>query len=67
MNEQLLNEHDVAGLLKVSLASIRRWRQERQGPNFIKIGASVRYRSGDVQKWIRQQPGECKVPAVAHA
>jgi predicted DNA-binding transcriptional regulator AlpA len=42
--EALLNEHEVAKLLNVSVATIRRRRLFRQGPEYIKIGSSVRYR-----------------------
>jgi hypothetical protein len=50
--EQLLNEHDVARLLSVSIATIRRRRLLRQPPDFVKIGASVRYRPEAVQRLI---------------
>lgn len=40
----LLNEHEVAAYLKISVASVRRWRMLRTGPRFVKIGAAVRYR-----------------------
>ena len=42
--EELLTEHDVARLLRVSVATIRRRRLFGQPPDYIKIGASVRYR-----------------------
>jgi len=54
--ENLLNEHAVANLLDISVASIRRWRLLRQGPKFIKIGASVRYRPEDVAAWLESRP-----------
>jgi predicted DNA-binding transcriptional regulator AlpA len=50
--ETLLNEHQVAELLKVSVATIRRRRLLRQPPDFVKIGASVRYRCGAIQRLI---------------
>jgi predicted DNA-binding transcriptional regulator AlpA len=53
---QLLNEHEVAGLLGVSVASIRRWRLLGRGPKYIKIGASVRYKPEDVNAWINSRP-----------
>jgi hypothetical protein len=37
--EVLLNEHDVARITGLSVASLRRWRLLRQGPKYIKIGA----------------------------
>lgn len=50
--EELLTEHEVALLLKVSVATIRRRRLFRQPPNFVKIGASVRYRREAIQRLI---------------
>lgn len=52
----LLNERDVAQRMSISLASVRRWRLLSQGPRFFKIGASVRYRPGDVDTWLASRP-----------
>lgn len=54
---QLLNEHAVAKLLGVSVATVRRWRLLRQGPAFIRVGAaSVRYRPEDLAGYIERCP-----------
>jgi predicted DNA-binding transcriptional regulator AlpA len=50
--EELLTEHDVAQLLKVSVATIRRRRLFRQPPDFVKLGASVRYRREAIERLI---------------
>jgi predicted DNA-binding transcriptional regulator AlpA len=50
--ETLLTEHQVAELLKVSVATIRRRRLFRQPLDFVKIGASVRYRREAIQRLI---------------
>jgi predicted DNA-binding transcriptional regulator AlpA len=50
--ETLLDEHDVARLLKVSVATIRRRRLFRQGPEYIKIGSSVRYRPEAIRELV---------------
>jgi len=52
----LLTELDVAKQLHVSLASLRRWRLLRRGPQFIKVGALVRYRPEDLEEWLAGQP-----------
>ena len=49
----LLTEHQVAEILKVSVATIRRRRLLRQPPDFVKIGASVRYRPESIQRLIQ--------------
>lgn len=52
----LLKEDDVAKQLHVSAASLRRWRLLGRGPQFIKVGALVRYRPEDVEEWLAGQP-----------
>jgi predicted DNA-binding transcriptional regulator AlpA len=50
--EQLLTEHDVARLLKVSVATIRRRRLLRLPPFPVKIGSSVRYKPSSIAMLI---------------
>jgi predicted DNA-binding transcriptional regulator AlpA len=52
----LLNEHDVARITGLSVASVRRWRLLRQGPKYLKIGAAVRYRPEDISAWLKSRP-----------
>lgn len=54
--DNLLNEHDVARITGLSVASVRRWRLLRQGPRYLKIGSAVRYRSGDIASWLQSRP-----------
>jgi predicted DNA-binding transcriptional regulator AlpA len=54
--ETLLNEHDVARITGMSVASVRRWRLLRQGPKFLKIGSAVRYKSVDIAMWLNSRP-----------
>ena len=49
---ELLNEHQVAEFVQLSVASVRRWRLFRTGPKYLKIGAAVRYRREDVEDWL---------------
>jgi predicted DNA-binding transcriptional regulator AlpA len=54
--QELLNEHQVAQLVALSVASVRRWRLLRQGPRYLKIGSAVRYRPEDIGAWIESRP-----------
>jgi len=54
--QSLLNEHDVARITGMSLASVRRWRLLSQGPKFLKIGAAVRYKPEDIAAWLESRP-----------
>ena len=52
----LLTEDEVAKQLTVSVASMRRWRLERRGPHFVKVGSLVRYRQEDLEAWLASLP-----------
>lgn len=56
MSNDLQNETEVAKKLRVSLACLRRWRLEKRGPTFIKIGQLVRYRQEDLDSWLESLP-----------
>ena len=56
MSSDLLNETEVAKKLRVTLACLRRWRLEKRGPVFLKIGQLVRYRHEDLDAWIQSLP-----------
>ena len=58
--EPLMSDHDVARIIRMSLATVRRWRRFNQGPKYFKIGAAVRYRREDVEAYLnsRQTGGE---------
>jgi len=52
VSEPLITEGEAAGMLRVSLTSLRRWRREGRGPVYRKIGRSVRYRREDLADFI---------------
>jgi hypothetical protein len=54
--EQLLTEHDVAKILRVSVATIRRRRLLKQPPIWIKIGANVRYTPQSISTFLKSRP-----------
>jgi Helix-turn-helix domain len=39
---------------KLSLRTLRRWRQEGIGPAYVKVGRRVMYRPSDVETWTRE-------------
>lgn len=49
---EMLNEHQVAEHLKISVASVRRWRLLRTGPKYVKIGSAVRYQRVKLETWL---------------
>jgi excisionase family DNA binding protein len=56
MMQIFLTEKDLAKQINVSLATLRRWRLERRGPRFVKVGALVRYRPEDLEQWMAALP-----------
>ncbi len=63
--QELLTERDVARIVGLSVASIRRRRLLKQPPRFRKIGAAVRYQPSDVAAWIEAQPSGSEFRAEA--
>jgi predicted DNA-binding transcriptional regulator AlpA len=49
----LLKEAEVADFLNVSVLTLRRWRWQRRGPRFVKLGRAVRYRPEEVEDFVR--------------
>ena len=54
---EMMNDLQVAEYLNVSVSTLRRWRLLNQGPKYLKIGAAVRYKRGDVETWMESLPG----------
>jgi predicted DNA-binding transcriptional regulator AlpA len=52
----LLNEHEVAEMLGVSVATVRRWRLLKDGPVYLKLGALCRYPVENVLAWLKSRP-----------
>lgn len=50
----LLREREAARLLDLSVHAMRRRRQKRQLPLFLKVGRSVRYRREDLENYLSQ-------------
>lgn len=54
--QALINEHDVARITGLSVATIRRRRLFHQPPKYYKLGSAVKYKPVDVEAWINSQP-----------
>ena len=51
-NDNLIDERAVAARLGVTVAAVRKWRLNRTGPPFAKLGGAVRYAPSAVSAWI---------------
>ena len=54
--EELLTEHDVARISRLSVATIRRRRLFKMPPKYLKISSAVRYRREDIAAWLKSCP-----------
>jgi excisionase family DNA binding protein len=63
--QSFLNEQEVSKRLNVSVATLRRWRLEKRGPMFVKVGSLVRYRPEDLDSWVAALPTGGSVAAMA--
>lgn len=48
----LLDSREVAAYLKVSEATLSRWRTDTKGPPFLRMGGITRYRLDAVEGWL---------------
>ncbi len=48
----LLRQVEVQNMLGVAASTIEQWRLRGQGPRFVKLGRSVRYRLSDVNSYL---------------
>ncbi|HYK90508.1 MAG TPA: helix-turn-helix domain-containing protein [Acidobacteriota bacterium] len=51
---QLLTEQKAAEVLNCTIAALRRWRRERRGPRFVKLGRLIRYNLSDIEAFVEQ-------------
>jgi len=49
-----LNEFELAARWRLSVHTLRRWRQEQLGPIFCKVGARVTYLISDIEAYERR-------------
>lgn len=50
--DRLIDTEELAKALGVSPRTVDAWRTAGEGPDYIKIGAQVRYRETDVEQWL---------------
>lgn len=48
----LLSTMDAAKLLKCHPTTVKRWRRDKTGPRYVRLGRLIRYRPEDIDTWI---------------
>jgi hypothetical protein len=65
--DRLLDEHETAERLGLSVKTLRRWRWLKRGLPWVRVGAAVRYAPTDITAFIEANrqtiatPGRCEV------
>lgn len=53
--DHLLHETEVAKILSMKVATLRRWRWSGDGPKHIKVGAAVRYDPQTLKDYLAER------------
>ncbi len=53
--KRYLSEKDVAAITGFSRYTFQRLRFEHKGPNYLKIGRSIRYLPEDIAAWMEER------------
>ena len=56
--DRLLTVVELAEYLSVPIATIYTWRYRNKGPQGFRVGRHLRFREGDVEKWLGNQLAE---------
>jgi excisionase family DNA binding protein len=62
--DDLFEDHTLAEILNVPVATLANWRYQGRGPRFVKVGRHVRYRRSDVEAWLERNARESTAAAA---
>ncbi len=51
MDGRCISQNELAKRWQISEATLERWRSQRKGPQFLRLGGQVRYRLADVEAY----------------
>jgi len=51
MDGRCISQNELAQRWQTSEATLERWRSQRKGPQFLRLGGQVRYRLADVEAY----------------
>ena len=54
-DERLLTAREAADFLRLSLSWLAKARMRGDGPPYVKLGRSVRYREGALVQWLKSR------------
>lgn len=56
--QPLWDERTTAQFIRASRAALRKWRREKKGPTYIKVGHLIRYRPAALESWLASRTVE---------
>ena len=56
----LFTPQDAAEYLSMSDQTLAQWRSQGRGPRYIRAGRYVRYRVGDLDRWLDEHATDAK-------
>ena len=51
VNPLYMTTYEAAGFLGFTAGTLRVWRSQGKGPNYYKVGSTVRYEMDDLEAW----------------
>ena len=54
MDGRCISQNELAQRWQISEVTLERWRSQRKGPQFLRLGGQVRYRLVDVESYERE-------------
>ena len=60
MEQKLLSAAQVALTYQIPMATLAKWRFEKKGPPYHKLGRRVMYRPEDLEEYLHQHRRETK-------
>jgi hypothetical protein len=55
MDGRCITQNELAQRWEISEATLERWRSQRKGPQFLRLGGQVRYPLVDVESYERER------------
>lgn len=55
--DELLTTVEVAQYLRIRVNTLEQWRSRGEGPAFERVGRRVRYRRGEIDRWLKRNGG----------
>jgi excisionase family DNA binding protein len=53
MTEDLMTPGQVASYLSVAEQTLANWRSKGEGPRYVRVGTSVRYKREAIESWLK--------------